>query len=206
MERLRNFWASTLAINRSHLTHTTKIFLCVLRASVVNLILTFGCAHAFEDGAFDMVTMDYHADERHDVVFFGASAYMGLDRNLQEKISVQIISRNDGTDEPDFFWGVAASGRYRFGRPLSPFVGIGFSLSETPVCRETENDDDTVRATRDGEEICLDDTLFAAFGEYGFYWLIDGRVFLEISRRHNYTSKQEPFDSVVKGFSFGIRY
>jgi hypothetical protein len=176
------------------------------RLALFSLVIACHPALAFEDGAFDMVTMDYHADERHDVVFFGASAYMGLDRNLQEKISVQLISRNDDTDEPGFFWGVAASGRYRFGRPLSPFVGIGFSLSETPVCREPEDDDDSVRATRDGEEICLDDTLFAAFGEYGLYWLIDGRVFLEISRRHNYTSKQEPFDSVVKGFSFGIRY
>jgi hypothetical protein len=167
------------------------------------LLLASGCVHAFEDGTFDIITLDYHTDEHHDVVFFGASAYMGLDRQLQEKFSVQIISQNDARDEPEFFWGIAAGGRYRLGRPVSPFVGLGFSLSETSVCRQ---EDDSLRILRDGKEVCIDDTLFAAFSEYGVYWLINERVFIELSRKHNYTSKQEPFDSVVNGFSIGFRY
>lgn len=209
MERLRNFRASPLAINRSHLfAHITKIF---LRASVVNLILVFGCAHAFEDGAFDLITLDYHRDSDNNVTFFGASAYLGLDDRLQEKISVQFISQDDVRDEPDFFWGIAASGRYRLGEPLSPFIGIGFSLGEPPLCnREPEDDEDedadSVRVIQDGEEACLDEMLFAAFSEYGIYWLINDRVFLEVSGRRNYTNKDEPFDSEVRGFSFGLRY
>lgn len=175
---------------------------------MVNLVLVFGCAQAFEDGTFDMVTMDYHRDADNNVTFFGASAYLGLDRKLQEKISVQLISQDEDLDEPGFFWGVAASGRYRFGRTLNPFIGIGFSFAETPVCRRepTDDDEDSVRAFRNGEEVCLSDALFAAFGEYGLYWLINNHVFLELSRRHNYTSKGQPFDSEAMGFSFGIRY
>jgi hypothetical protein len=171
------------------------------------LALTSSPAQSFEENSFDLVTMDYHRDEDNDVSFFGASAYLGLDRKFQEKFSVVIVSQDTDDDEPEFFWGIAASGRYRFGEPLSPFVGIGFSFGETSVCRrEPESDDDSVRVFVDGEEVCVEDTLFAAFGEYGFYWLINNRVFLEVSVRQNYTSKQEPFDSKVKGFSFGIRY
>lgn len=205
-----------LRVSLSHLRSSLRITeyaLCVLRASVVNLILVFGCAHAFEDGTFDLITLDYHRDADNNVTFFGASAYLGLDDRLQEKISVQLISRDDAGEEPGFFWGIAATGRYRFGEPLSPFVGIGFSVGEPPLCsREPEDDEneagdeDSVRVIRDGEETCLDETLFAAFGEYGIYWLINDRVFLEVSARRNYTSKDEPFDSEVKGFSFGLRY
>lgn len=179
----------------------------LLKAACFGLFaLTTVDAHAFEDGSFDLITMDYHADENHDVKFFGASAYLGLDRRLQEKISVQIISLDAARDEPDFYWAFAAGGRYRFGQPVSPFIGLGFSFGETPVCRREPASDDPVRVFRDGEEVCIDDTLFAAFGEYGIYWLIDNRVFLEVSRKHNYTSKAEPFDSVATGFSFGLRY
>lgn len=182
-------------------------FCSASRSALLSLAIVSGPAFAFEDGAFDLITLDYHTDENHDVVFFGASAYLGLDDKLQEKISVQIISQNNDLDEPEFFWGIAASGRYRFGKPVSPFVGVGFSFGETPVCRhEPESDDASVRAFRDGEEVCLDDTLFAAFSEYGVYWLIRDRVFFEVSYRRNYTSKEEPFDSKVRGFSFGIRY
>lgn len=173
---------------------------------LVLLTLVTVDSSAFEDGSFDMITMDYHADENHDVVFFGASAYSGLDRSLQEKFSVQIISRSDDRDEPKFYWSIAAGARYRMGRPVSPFVGLGFSFGETSVCRHEAEDDDPVRVFQDGEEICIDDTLFAAFGEYGIYWLISGRLFIELSRKHNYTSKQEPFDSVVNGFSIGFRH
>lgn len=180
-------------------------FSSFLRFGLLSLATVNACA--FEDSSFDLITMDYHAGERHDMIIFGASAYLGLDRNLQEKLSVQIISRNDNAYETELYWAIAAGARYRIGQTISPFVGLGFSFGEAPVCgREHESSDGSVRVFRDGEEVCIADTLFAAFGEYGVYWLIKERLFIELSRKHHYTSRQEPFDSVVSGFSIGFRY
>lgn len=170
------------------------------------LALAFGNAQALEEGSFEMITMDYHTDENHNVVFFGASAYLGLESRLQEKFSVQLISQDGAHGEPEFFWGIAASGRYSPVNPVSPFVGLGVSFGESYVCKDQPESDDPVRVFHGGEEVCLQDILLSAFGEYGIYWLINKRVFLEVSSKHNYTSKQVPFDSVVKGFSLGFRY
>ena len=150
-----------------------------------------------DEGFFDFYTFDYSSDVNKNVEYIGASMYEKSSGNLQTKLSFQIAAQNEEDQSTKVFFGMAAAGRYRFDSPIAPFAGIGFFYGQTDVCDDEPEDD---------EEACIEDNIFAGFTEYGISWLIADQFFIEASRKHNHTSKSEPFDSVVNGFSIGFRY